>query len=123
MSERLAFEEHRMRARFLTVCIAMAASVPFAASAEDAFTAGFTDVFAGPSSEYPPIAQLPPNTDVRVAGCLSDWSWCDVVVGPNHGWVYAGDLVVPYQGQRVVLLEYGPRYHFYPVVTFSLNTY
>jgi len=112
-----------MKARSWLACVAVAAAIPFAASAEDAFTVGAVDVFAGPSSDYPPIAQLPPNTEVTLAGCLSDWSWCDVIVGDNRGWVYGADLVVPYQGARYVVIQYGPRYHFCPVVSFSLITY
>ena len=112
-----------MKTRSWIACVAVAAAIPVAASAEEAFTVSAVDVFAGPSSEYPPIAQLPPNTEVTLAGCLSDWSWCDVIVGYDRGWVYAADLVVPYQGARLVVIEYGPRYHFCPVVTFSLVAY
>jgi len=112
-----------MKARSWLACFAVAVAMPIAASAEQAFTAGPVEVFAGPSSEYPPIAQLPPNTVVTVAGCLSDWSWCDVIFANDRGWIYAGDLVVPYQGARVVIIDYGPRIHFFPVITFSLVTY
>ena len=59
---------------YLAACLAIAVALPFSASAEQAFTASDVDVFAGPSSEFPPIAHLPPNTAVSVAGCLSDWS-------------------------------------------------
>ena len=112
-----------MKARLLVACAAVTVTMPLAASAEQAFTAVSVEVFAGPSSEYPPIAQLPPNTQVTVAGCLSDWSWCDVGFANDRGWIYAGDLVVPYQGSRVVIIDYGPRIHFFPVITFSLVTY
>jgi len=108
--------------KYLTACLAIAVAAPFAASAEQAFTARDVEVFAGPSSEYPPIAQLPPSTAVNVAGCLSDWSWCDVFYANDRGWVYAADLVVPFQGSRVAIIEYGPRIHL-PVVSFSLATY
>jgi len=80
------------------------------------------DVFAGPSSEFPPIGTLAPNTEVRVAGCLSDWSWCDVIFPQDRGWVYAGDLGYPYHNERVVILGNGPRLGL-AVVTFSLGTY
>ena len=98
------------------------AAMPAVAFAEDAFTLQQTDIFAGPSSEFPPIASLPPNTEVGVAGCLSDWSWCDVTFANDRGWVWAGDLGYPYQGNRVAIIEFGPRLHL-PVVTFSINTY
>jgi uncharacterized protein YraI len=98
------------------------ATLPLAAAAQQAFTLRDVDVFAGPSSEYPQIAELPPGTSVQLAGCLSDWSWCDVIFANDRGWVYAGDLGYPYQGNRVVILEYGPRLHL-TVVSFSLDTY
>lgn len=112
-----------MKARYwIAVWLALAVWLPLAAAAEEAFTVRDTDVFAGPSSEYPPIGQLPVNTGVEVFGCLSDWSWCDVGFGANRGWIYAGDIVVPYDSRRVAIIEYGPRIHL-PVVTFSLTAY
>jgi uncharacterized protein YraI len=112
-----------MKTRYwIAACLALAVWLPLAAAAEEAFTVRDTDVFAGPSSEYPPIGQLPLNAGVEVFGCLSDWSWCDVGFGPNRGWIYAGDIVVPYDNQRVAIIEYGPRIHV-PVVTFSLTAY
>lgn len=103
-------------------CFAIAAAMPLAAAAEEAFTTNAVDVFAGPSSEYPPIGQLPPNSRVELFGCLSDWSWCDVGFAGDRGWIYAGDLVIPYRGSRVAVIEYGPRIHLH-IVSFSLNSY
>src|SRR5262249_4480622 len=98
------------------------AAMPAVALAEDAFTMQQTDIYAGPSSEFPQIASLPPNTEVGVAGCLSDWSWCDVTFSNARGWVWAGDLGYPYESRRVAIIEFGPRLRL-PVVTFSINTY
>ncbi len=112
-----------MKARYwIAACLALAVWLPLAAAAEEAFTVRDTDVFAGPSSEYPPIGQLPVNAGVEVFGCLADWSWCDVGFGADRGWIYAGDIVVPYDNQRVAIIEYGPRIHL-PVVAFSLTAY
>src|SRR6266700_6683658 len=121
------FDEHStedpMRHIYRGAALALfVATLPVAALAEEAFTLRDVDVFAGPSSEFPPIAELPPGTQVQLAGCLSDWSWCDVIFANDRGWVYAGDLGSPYQGNRVVIIEYGPRLQL-PVVTFSLQTY
>src|SRR6266536_1481811 len=46
-----------------TLFVLAIAAMPAAALAEDAFTLQQTDIFAGPSSEFPPIASLPPNTE------------------------------------------------------------
>jgi uncharacterized protein YraI len=97
-------------------------AMPAVALAQDAFTLQQTDIYAGPDSEYPQIASLPASTEVGVAGCLSDWSWCDVSFANQRGWVWAGDLGYPYQSGRVPIMEYGARLRL-PVVTFSLNTY
>jgi uncharacterized protein YraI len=103
-------------------CFAVAAAMPLAAAAETAFTVRPVDVFAGPSGEFPPIAQLPPSYRVEIFGCLGDWSWCDVGFAGDRGWIYAADLVVPYQGSRVAIIEYGPRIHLH-IVSFSLLAY
>src|SRR5262249_47244939 len=103
-------------------CFAIAAAMPLAAAAEEAFTVQPVDVFAGPSSEFPPVAQLPPNYRVELFGCLGDWSWCDVGFAGDRGWIYAADLVIPYRGSRVTIIEYGPRIHLH-IVSFSLMAY
>lgn len=115
-----------MRRVYRWIVIAFLAGMPLAASAQQAFTVRDTEVFAGPSGEFPPVGLLPPNVGVRIVGCLADWSWCDVIFSNYRGWVYAADLAVPYQGSRVVIIERGPQ--FGPqigltVVTFSLTTY
>src|SRR5262249_35280250 len=103
-------------------CFAIAAAMPLAAAAEEAFTVQPVDVFAGPSSEFPPVAQLPPTYRVELFGCLGDWSWCDVGFAGDRGWIYAADLVIPYRGSRVTIIEYGPRIHLH-IVSFSLIAY
>jgi uncharacterized protein YraI len=97
-------------------------AIPLSASADNAFTLRDAEVFTGPGSEYPPVATLPPNTRVDIAGCLSDWSWCDVNFADSRGWVYGADLGYRYQNNRVVIIEYGPRLGL-PVVAFSLPAY
>jgi uncharacterized protein YraI len=121
------FDEHPMedpmRHIYRRVALALfVATLPLPAIAQEAFTLRDVDVFAGPSSEYPPVAELPPGTQVQLAGCLSDWSWCDVMFANDRGWVYAGDLGYPYQGTRVVIIENGPRLRL-RTVTFVLDNY
>lgn len=65
------------------------------------------NVRAGPAAEYPLVARLMRGVSISVQGCLSDYTWCDVVAGPYRGWVYASNIVYPYQGARVPVLTYG----------------
>lgn len=111
-----------MRHAYRWVLIAALMALPLAAAAQQAFTIRAVEVFAGPSSQYPLVATLPPNAGVRITGCLGDWSWCDVIFSNYRGWMYAADLAVPYQNDRVVVVDYGPQLSL-TVVTFSLHTY
>ncbi|MGA2551991.1 MAG: SH3 domain-containing protein [Burkholderiaceae bacterium] len=87
-----------------------------------AYTLKSVNVRAGPARDYPLVAQLPPGATLEVGGCLNGYSWCDVYAGPLRGWVYAGNLGYPYQGQEVPILGYGPTLAL-PIVTFSLGAY
>ena len=110
------------RAFSMIAFAALAGAWPLAASADNAFTLRDVEIYTGPGSEYPPVASLAPNTRVDVAGCLSDWSWCDVILAGMRGWVYAGDLGYPYENRRASIVEIGPRVHI-PVISFSLPAY
>lgn len=111
-----------MSTRYWIAVGAIAAAIPLNAVAEQAVTVRDTEVYAGPSSEFPSLAHLPPSVSVNVAGCLSDWSWCDVTFSNDRGWVYAADIAAIYESRPVVIIESGPRLHL-PVVAFSLVTY
>jgi uncharacterized protein YraI len=88
--------------------IAALAAMPAPASAQQlAYTAKFANLRAGPARDYPIVATLPAGIAISVLGCLSGYRWCDVVAGPNRGWLYAGNIVYPYQGSNVPLLTYG----------------
>jgi uncharacterized protein YraI len=78
------------------------------AQAQPAFTARTVNLRAGPGRDYPLVAVLPPGLQIWVQGCLSDYSWCDVVAGPNRGWAFAGNLNYFYQNTYVPVLNYGP---------------
>jgi uncharacterized protein YraI len=82
--------------------------MPVAASAHDAYTAKSVHLRAGPARDYPVVAILPPGTALDVLGCLSDYSWCDVIGLGERGWMYAGNIDYVYQGAPVPLLDYGP---------------
>jgi uncharacterized protein YraI len=92
------------------------------AVAQNAETTQVSDVYAGPDDSYPVVAQLDADTPVQVMGCLNDWSWCDVGVGDNRGWVYAPNLAYDYQGGYVPFYSYAPSFGV-PVEQFSVVEY
>lgn len=78
---------------------------------------------AGPAPEYPGIETLPYGTYVSVQGCTEGWEWCDVVAAQGDwGWVPGDYIDYVYEGEPVVVTEYGPRIGI-PIVTFSIVTY
>src|ERR1700761_1470226 len=93
-----------------------------AAMAQNAMTTDGADLYAGPDNSYPVVAQLDPNTPIQVNGCLDDWSWCDVAVQDNHGWMYSPDITYQYQGGYVPLYNYAPSLGV-PVLSFSIDSY
>ena len=102
---------------------AVALCAPLIASAGEAFVVADIGLQAGPDTEYPLIEELSAGTTVTVEGCVAGWTWCDVVVSNgDRGWVPGTFLEEIYGGQRVVLIDYGPRIGI-PVVTFSLGAY
>src|ERR1700730_2525469 len=84
--------------------------VPFAASAQEAYTTRSVNVRAGPDTSYPVVGSLGAGAPVEVFGCIDDWSWCDVGFGYDRGWVYAPYLNYVYQGRRVPFYTYAPTF-------------
>ena len=89
---------------------------------QQAYTNSPVNMRAGPAGDYPIVTQLPGGVPVTVMGCISGYTWCDVVVPNLRGWVYAGRLNYPYQGGNVPILTYGTTIGF-PIVTFSIGSY
>jgi uncharacterized protein YraI len=110
------------RTHALLLGIGFGLVVPAISSAETAYTRKEVNLRAGPSRDYPTVAEIPPGVPVQVNGCVDDWTWCDVTLGLDRGWIYAGNLEYPYQNRRVVVLENGPIIGF-PIVTFSVGPY
>jgi uncharacterized protein YraI len=101
---------------------ALLALGPLGAFAQEAFTRQPANVRAGPDRSYPLVAQLGPGSPVRVMGCLDDWTWCDIAVDDNRGWVYGPNLLYGVSGDRVALYTYGPSLGI-AVIGFSLGGY
>ena len=114
-----------MKHRVAAVLLAMALSVlAGGAQAQEAYTAKTVHLRAGPGLDYPVVAILPPGLQLWVQGCVSDYSWCDVVIGSERGWVYAGNIQSYYDGASgyVPLWPYGAWFGI-AVYPFVINDY
>lgn len=110
------------RTHLLLLGIGLGLVVPAASLAQTAYTTRTVNMRAGPSRDYPVVEQLAPGEAVEINGCLDDWTWCDVSIGDDRGWVYAGGLESPYRNRRVVIYGNGPMFG-YPIVGFSVGPY
>lgn len=109
--------------RLAVVALAMATLAgAVQAQATVGFAAKDLHLRAGPARDYPIVAIVPAGSQLLVQGCLSNYTWCDVVAGPNRGWAYAGNISYTYQGASVPLLNYGAVIGI-GVLGFVLNDY
>jgi uncharacterized protein YraI len=97
-----------MRRLGAAILLAMAfVALPALAQEQLAYTSKDVHLRAGPGREYPVVAILPTGTEIYVQGCLSDYSWCDVIAGVDRGWVYAANIDYAYQDSYYPVLDYG----------------
>ncbi len=101
---------------------ALAASPMMSHAQQQAYVLKQANLRAGPSRDYPVVAVLSTGVSVWVEGCLDDYRWCDVTVGTERGWMYAGNINYPYQGGRVPLISYGAVIGI-GIIGFSLGDY
>lgn len=102
---------------------ALAVVLPLAAQAQQAFTRGAVNLRAGPSGDYPLVAQLAPGQPLEVVGCTNGYGWCDVLLPDGgRGWVWSRNLDYAYQEQRVPLATYGAVIGV-PIVGFAIGSY
>lgn len=96
--------------------------LPAAASAQFAYTNRDVNLRAGPNREFPLVMWVPGGVQVYVNGCVDGWTWCDVTVGDERGWVYAEFLSYDYYGQPVTIVSGGALLGL-PLITFSIGPY
>ena len=77
---------------------------------------------AGPSIDYPLVAQLPQGTPTEIFGCLAGWSWCDVATEGVRGWVAGAGLQLLYDGRPEPLYGYGAAVGL-PFIGFDVDRY
>ena len=101
-------------------CSILAAASP--AFAGQGYLVANATLRAGPDVAYPSVAGLRAGTPVGIEGCVDGWSWCDVTTGNDRGWVSANYLQEEYQGQRVLVPQYGVQIGI-PIVSFVFGSY
>ena len=107
----------------LILACALAATLPVLANAQEARASKWVNMRAGPARDYPLVASFGPGSPLAVQGCTDGFGWCDVI-GPNgaRGWIYAGNIVYPYQSADVPIIGYGALIGL-PIVTFTIGSY
>lgn len=104
-------------------CLApLCLALPVLASATEGYVVADVSLQAGPDTEYPSITELAAGTPVEIQGCIDGYTWCDVIVGNDRGWVAGSFVEEEYNNQPVVIEDYGPRIGI-PIVAFSLGVY
>ncbi|WP_156254779.1 SH3 domain-containing protein [Sandarakinorhabdus oryzae] len=63
---------------------------------------------AGPDVAYPRIGVARARMRVTVFGCLRDWTWCDVAVGRDRGWLSSKHIGTRYRGRLQSLASIAP---------------
>jgi uncharacterized protein YraI len=111
-----------MKRMLLAIVATLMMILPAAVFAADGYVITNVNMRAGPDSAYPIVQVLPVNAWVSVQGCTTGWQWCDVIAGPNRGWVAGTYIAYMYNSQPVYVADYGAQIGI-PIVTFAIGTY
>lgn len=112
-----------LRARLRQGVVAGLLALPLGVLAQQAFTRAGVSLMAGPGNSYPVVAMLAQGQPVEVVGCTQGYGWCDVMLPDGaRGWLYAGVLNYPYQGNPVPLPGYASVIGV-PIIGFSIGSY
>jgi uncharacterized protein YraI len=115
-------EESTMIRRSTIAALFALVLLPAAASAQFAYTNRDANLRAGPNQEFPLVMWVPGGVQVYVNGCVDGFTWCDVTVDQERGWMYADFLSYDYFGQPVTIVSAGPSLGL-PLITFSIGSY
>ncbi|MFC0407411.1 SH3 domain-containing protein [Roseomonas elaeocarpi] len=108
--------------RKLALGLALTVSAVAPALAAPGFATGNVNLRAGPGTAYPQVTVLGAGQPVEIFGCLEGYNWCDVGANGTRGWVAGSYLQYVYEGQRVLVPDYGPRIGL-PIVGFAFGDY
>ncbi len=109
-----------MRRLFYAALLALTGiAAPAAAQAATGYTTGNVNLRAGPGTQYPRVLVVPAGAPVAVFGCLQGYTWCDVEVDRERGWISARYLSIFYDEQQAYV-PYRPRV-VVPRVTFGFG--
>jgi uncharacterized protein YraI len=114
--------DNAMKRLTWSIATAIALAVPSIASAANGFVTGNVRLRAGPAWDYPMIANVRAGSPISILGCTAGWTWCDVVVFRDRGWLPGNRIQSTYQGQRAPILVYGARIGV-PIVSFEIGNY
>lgn len=102
--------------------LGLLAAPAIASAATTAHTNAAVNLRTGPDAGYPRVTTLPAGTALQVYGCINDWSWCDVGVGRERGWISAGLIDYVENNRRLAISLNGQRLGL-QVLGFTLDTY
>jgi uncharacterized protein YraI len=111
-----------MKRTLWSLVTALLVLFPAMAFAADGYVTGNVNLRAGPDSQYPVIQVIPVGAPISIQGCTAGWGWCDVIVGPNRGWVAGTYIQYMYNNQPVYVTDYGAQIGI-PIVSFVIGTY
>lgn len=94
-------------------------AAPAVASAAPGITTGDVNLRAGPGTNYPRLGVVRRGTEVEIHGCLRGYSWCDISVGYERGWMSSRYIDRFYDDRNVYVPQ--PRAYRPPVVTFGFG--
>ena len=86
------------------------------------FVTANLNLWAGPSTDYPIVANMQTGDPVTIHGCLSDWSWCDVTWYGERGWAPGNYVDVLYNDHDRPIPSYG-QYFNLPFLNFNIHLY